>query len=117
MQLSRSKIKSLDLKELGEYYEVPGWLWENVPIRACGCLKSTLTDMVTYACASLQGANDTPQDYPSSNPDSYLSQWLGMELSSSIACAGIAQACLGTPNPVHACCAKGMHRKRTYRYP
>ena len=53
VQVTDEELKSLNLRELGEYYEVPAFImWKGNPMKSCTCLRSTLTDMVMYAPVS-----------------------------------------------------------------
>lgn len=63
VQTSPEEINRLNLNELGDFYEVP-WLtdWRTVPMKACGCLRSSLTDMVKYTQAALQAARAMPAE-------------------------------------------------------
>lgn len=62
MKLSAAEIRELNLTELGEFYEIPAWTWQGVPIRGAGCLRSSLTDMISYTQAALRaGSSVSPE--------------------------------------------------------
>lgn len=67
MQVTVEELRRLNLRELGEYYEVPSLTkWEGRPMKSCSCLRSTLTDMVIYTKAAMKAVHAMPAECHSS---------------------------------------------------
>lgn len=85
MQVDPEFIALINPLEVGDFYQVPAFLWSSTnstntqssefknPIRGAGCLRSSITDMVKYAQACIAGDQsiDASPSAPTCSADAY----------------------------------------------